>query len=73
MINWSAGNLKKWTATYRAYCQNFFDTYVSNEMTVGDLLDWWEDKSEIIIQMIDNVLDSGCAWTPLSLLKKNKD
>ena len=44
MSNWNAQTLKRWNTTYRAYCQFFFDTYKTHEMTCGDLIDWWDNR-----------------------------
>ncbi len=42
IMNWTVDNFKNWTKAYRSYCAMHFETYAGNEMTAGDLLDWWE-------------------------------
>ena len=56
IMNWTVDNFKNWTKAYRSYCAMHFETYAGNEMTAGDLLDWWETHQTDLINVMDFIL-----------------
>ena len=71
--NWSSGTLKRWNDTFRNYCQKYFETYIGNEMMMGDLLDWWETRQEDLIKVMEEVINPVCeSWSPVMMLKSEE-
>ena len=56
MSSWSKEIFDKWSRVYRSYCGCYFETYASFEMCAGDLLDWWEERKDILINMVEQCL-----------------
>lgn len=56
MSTWSKIVFDKWSRVYRTFCGHFFETFGTFEMSSGDLLDWWEERSEMLVNMADQCL-----------------
>ena len=56
IVTWSKGTFDKWSKVYRSFCGCYFQTYTSFEMSCGDFVDWWEERRDILINMMDQCL-----------------
>ncbi len=70
IINWTKYDFKAWTSAYRSYCTPHFETYAGQEMTSGDLLDWWELHQNDLQNLMDYVLKAHDALAIPNFAKK---
>ena len=56
MSTWSKEVYDTWSKVYRTFCSIYFETYSSFEMSSGDLLDWWEERRDVLVNMVDQCL-----------------